>query len=598
MRNTLTLLGSVVSLVLLANCGGGGGGSDTGTFSVALTDAASDEIDSFTIDVDSLTLTKADGAVVNVLSTPVHVDLAELDDLSQVVNVVDVPAGLYESATITLDFATANCVLIGQTTAATLLDENGNPLTGQVTLPLSLNGAPAEALGRRHRVLELDFDLNDSASVDVPSNTVTVSPVLIMRVDRRDPRKLVAMGQLESVNVDRMRAKVELQSPTGLDLGEVEFQFDGGTIFQIDGVAGTGSASLAALKAEPQGTSIEAYGAVEAGTRRIHVSVVAAGLGTWNGGSDIVEGHIVARSGGAGADATFTVLGRGINATHDTFVFNTDFTVKTTFAATHVERRDDATNFDTDELDIGQRVRCYGTLSGTTLDASTSSGIVREQPTSIFGFANDAPSGGALEIDLSRVGLRDQSLFDWPGAGSTPHDPAHLTLDVGNLGDGLGIVSGTPVEARGYFSSFTDPGANFDADSLANLSQVGTAMVIVDRIGGMDVTTDATASQIQFTITGSPGLFELAAIDQGFAGLQPLPDSPTPTVIPAATTDVFFTLDLLTGEATFELDFSRFSKLIADNLADGRRLFVFHALGGYDAPSNTLSAVMACAVFR
>lgn len=598
MRNFMTFLGGAALLVLLADCGGGGMGSDTGTFSVALTDAASDEIDSFTIDVDALTLTKADGAVVSVLSTPVHVDLAELDDLSQVVNVVDVPAGVYEHATITLDFSTATCILVGQTTPATLLDDNGNPLTGTVTLPLALHGAPAVALGRRHRVLELDFDLNDSASVDTASNTVTVSPTFVMRVDRREPRTLVAMGQLESVNVDRMRAKVDLETPTGLDLGEVEFQFDGGTIFQIDGVAGTGSASLAALAAEPVGTSIEAYGAIEVGTRRIHVSVVAAGLGTWNGGSDIVEGHIVARSGGAGADATFTVLGRSINAAHDTFVYNTNFTVTTTFAATHVEQRASASNFTTDQLDIGQRVRCYGTLSGTTLDATTSSGIVREQPTSIFGFANDAPSGGALEIDLARVGLRDQSLFDWPGAGTTPHDPAHFTLDVGDLGDGLGIASGTPVKARGYFSSFTDPGANFDADALINLADVGSALVIVDRIGGMDVATDATASQIQFTITGSPGLFEAAIIDQGFAGFDPLPTSPTPTVIPAATTDVFFTIDQLTGEATFELDFSKFSQEIADKIANGRRLFVFDALGGYDAPSNTLTAVMACAVFR
>jgi len=515
-----------------------------------------------------------------------------------VVNVLDVPAGVYDQASVTLDFSTARCILVGQSTPATLLDDNGNPIDGVVTVPLRLRGAPAIAIGRRHRVLELDFDLDDSALVDAASNTVALTNAMVMRVDRRDERTLIALGRIESVDVAMMRAMVGLETPTGIPLGDVEFQFDGGTIYQIDGVAGTGSASLAALAAEPVGTSIECYGAIEVGTRRIHAAVVAAGLGTWFGGGDIVEGHIVARSGGAGADATFTVLGHSIDASRTTFVFDTNFTVKTTFAATHVERRASATNFDSDELDIGQRVRCFGTLGGTTLDATTSSGIVREQPTSIFGFANGAPSGGALEIALSRVGLLDQSLFDWPGAGTTPHDPAHFTLDVGSLGDGLGIDVGTPVEARGYFSAFTDTDANFDADTLVNLAAVGSALVIVDQIGGMDVTTDATASQIQFTITGSPGLFEAAVIDEGFAGFVPLPDTPTPTVVPAEATDVFFLLDELTGEFTFELDFSKFSGEIADELANGRRLFMFRALGGYDAPSNTLTARMACAVFR
>ena len=72
----------------------GGGDSTPATLTVALTDAASDELSSFCVDVESIRLVRANGSSVGVLSDTTRVDLVTLTDVSQILNVVQVPVGL------------------------------------------------------------------------------------------------------------------------------------------------------------------------------------------------------------------------------------------------------------------------------------------------------------------------------------------------------------------------------------------------------------------------------------------------------------------------------------------------------------------------
>src|SRR6185295_10277979 len=95
-----------------------------------------DDVESFTVEVTSIDLHKLGGAVVSIVSTPTTIDLATLSDTSQILNAHTVPAGTYVSATITLDFTNSVCMLNGQTTPATILDDAGNPLTGPLVLPI------------------------------------------------------------------------------------------------------------------------------------------------------------------------------------------------------------------------------------------------------------------------------------------------------------------------------------------------------------------------------------------------------------------------------------------------------------------------------
>jgi hypothetical protein len=586
--------------LLSSACGGGGGGSaaDTGTFTVALTDAPSDDVSSFTVDLTAITLTRASGGVVSLLAAPVNVDLATLDDLSQVVNVLDVPRGFYNSASVTFDFSTAVCVLNGNTTPATLFDVNGSPLSGPVTLPLQMRNSAIQALGGRHRVLELDFDLDQSLTTDTLANTVTVDPTLVVRVDRSDPKELVAFATLDSVDVGKSTADVDVKTLGGVLLTKATFSFDGGTVYQVDGVPLVGNAGLTALAAEPAGTWLQAYGAIDVSAKRLDVSYVEVGHGTYNGGDDVVEGHVVGRSGGPGLDATLTVLGHSQDASHSTFQFNTLFNVDVHFATTHVVRRDSGSAFTTDELNVGQRVRFFGTLSGVTLDATSSTSVAREQRTKVKGYALAAPSSGQLAITLDRVDDRDSTLFAWNEGGPTPADPANFVVSVGSLGDNLGIGVNTPVVARGFFSDVADASADFDALSLENRDDSPSVMKIVDRLLGMTVLTSASSSQIQFTISGSKGPLEVAAIDQGFVGVSDLPTSPAPTVVPDASPVCFTWVDAVSGAVVVETQFANFSNDVAAQLAAGRRLTRFTAIGVYDASSNTIDTTIATAVIR
>src|SRR5262245_62018422 len=109
----------VFSLILSA-CGGGGGDSSAatspttqscdpsscGTVFLSLTDADGDFL-GYTVDVVSLTLKKANGAVVETLPVTTRVDFAQLVDLTEFVTAAMIPNGTYVEGSIRLDYSNA-----------------------------------------------------------------------------------------------------------------------------------------------------------------------------------------------------------------------------------------------------------------------------------------------------------------------------------------------------------------------------------------------------------------------------------------------------------------------------------------------------------
>ena len=69
---------------------------------IGLTDADGDFL-SYSVDVVSLTLTKADGAIVETLPMRQRVDFADLVDLTELVTAATIPNGDYVGASIRLD---------------------------------------------------------------------------------------------------------------------------------------------------------------------------------------------------------------------------------------------------------------------------------------------------------------------------------------------------------------------------------------------------------------------------------------------------------------------------------------------------------------
>jgi hypothetical protein len=591
------LASALLGLALISGCSSGGGGSGGAdpTVTFAITDSASDDVTSFTVEVTSIDLKKLGGAVVSILSTPATVDLATLTDTSQILSAGTVPAGTYLSATITLDFTNAQCQLVGQSAPATILDAAGNPLTGPLVLPIEFGPNRLICPFNKHKLLEFDFDLNQSVVSDTAGNSVTVEPAFVMHVDPAAPKPLLAVGALTSVDTASNTFVGEIQTLAGTPITSATFHVDATTIYQIDGVPSQGSAGLTALAAVPAGTWFQVFASINLSSPQIEVTYLEAGTGTYNGGTDIVEGHVVDRVGGAGTDPTLTVLGHSNNAAHTVFQFDTSFTVTTSFANTKVVRLGVNQAYDTDDLNVGQRVRIFGALTGTTMDATGATDVVRMQPTWVLGHANGAPVAPDLEIALARVDVRPESAFNWPAGGPTPPDPLHFKVLVNNLGSGLGIALNTPVAARGFFPAIDDAGDDFQATTLANLSQVPSLMLVRNRPAGFTLTAAATATDITLAITGTAGVGEYAIIDQPLVGATPLP--PNPVIQASASGPRYYAIrDKQTGATTLYLLFASFSSDLDHLISLGATIDQVAAVGVYTSGTNTIAAQLAFVV--
>ena len=74
---------------------------------IGITDDEGDFI-AYSVDVLSLTLTKKNGAVVDVLPIKTRVDFAQYTDMIEFLTAATVPTGEYVSAQVTLDYSSAD----------------------------------------------------------------------------------------------------------------------------------------------------------------------------------------------------------------------------------------------------------------------------------------------------------------------------------------------------------------------------------------------------------------------------------------------------------------------------------------------------------
>jgi len=577
------------------NGGGGTGGTPNGFVSFAMTDLASDQVESFQVDVTGLHLVKADGAIVSVISAPITVDLASLTEATQLMNLVAVPPGVYTSASITIDFTNAVCVLIGQSTPAAIVDDSGAPVTGPLTLPIQFGQNSLAVLADAHRLLEFDFALDESLDVDTAANSVRLEPMFVLHVDGSG-KTLFTLGTLVSVDTSGQSFVADVGSLHSGVLGNVTYTTDASTIFHVDGVPAQGAAGLTALAGKAAGTWVQVFGTIDPNSSHIKAQYVEAGIGTYNGGTDIIEGFITDRVGNPspGSNVTMSVLGRSNNAAHTAFQYDTTFTVTTNFANTKVVRRFSAQAFDTNSLNVGQHVRVFGTLSGTAMNAATSSGVIRAQQSRMFGTANGPIASTTLTMNLQQVDFRPQSSFTWADSGTTPPTPSAFTANVGTLGNGLNVMSGTNVEARGFLAPIGSGTEDFTANTLINLDAAPALIFVKNLPGGLTVDALISSGQIQLNISGTAVAGEKAIVDQGFVGVTSLPASST--YQPSLTGGVYMIRDKTTGSVTTFTSFGGFASALGLILAHGATLKVFCALGPYDSGTATMQTTLVSVV--
>ncbi len=581
-----------------ASDGTGQSGGSFGPVTVAITDAASDQIASFIVEVSNIRLVNTAGVETTVLAAPVQVDLAQLTDLSQLVASANVPAGLYTEVRITVDLFGADLHLAGNSASASIVDATGAAANGSILLSVQLD-TPISVAVNTHQLLELDFDLDQSITVDFPGNSVTLEPAFVLRVNPSAPKQLVVAAIMTSINTGTSMFSGTVQGAGGGTIAIVDFHTSGSTVFQIDGVPLTGAPGLTELSQAGVGTSVQCYGSVSPNSDRFEVATCIAGAGSFDGGTDLVEGYIVGRTGGPGTDAVLQVFGQSVDAGHTNFTYGTTFIVNTSFTATKVVRLGSSTIFDTDDLNIGQRVKVYGALTGTTMDATATDSIVRLERVRVFGVAASPPAGIILTIDLSVVGQLPETVFTWTDGGGSPPDPDLFSMDVGALGNGLQIVSGSNVQARGFFPAIDDVNADFDAEALSNADLAASTMLVRNVVlGGFTVNVTTTTTDIQLGIVGAPAAGETAIVDQGFVGTVPLPAVPTPTIVRTGGIGSYSLRDRSTGVFLGFTQFSDYASALGSEIGQGATLIQIGATGVWNSGSNTIDATTSTAIIE
>ncbi len=467
--------------ILLSACGGGSGADvapttttnppaagcaagDCGTVLVSVTDAEGDLL-SYSVDVLSITLRRADGGSVEMLTDPTRVDFAQLVEFSELLAAVDVASGDINGGSIRLDYSTAEVFVEanGEMVQADVVDADGNPL-GIVDLEIDLANREHLIVTRgRAALLELDFDLAASHTVDttVSPPQVTAEPYIVAEVRPVDEKEIRVRGALTGVQLDASTYTIQVRPwhDRAVDRGEITVHTTSTTKYEIGDQMFEGPAGLEAMALlELQSLTI-AFGTLDVANREFTAQIVHAGRSVGGEDIDAVYGHVVARTADQllvkGAflvrpdrDARFhrTVI---VEVGPNTTVFKID--------------RDNLLN--KDAISVGQRMIAMGEFlnrdvqpadptatdvgpdSVPILDATE--GRVRLLVTSLHGRVANYTSGW-LTMQVRGFGRLGVEHFDFTGTGS---DPTAYLVETGALS--LNAVEiDRSVHVKGFVSPF------------------------------------------------------------------------------------------------------------------------------------------------
>jgi len=603
---------SLLLLPLLAACGGGGGEdsvsqmppaavcdpSDSSTFDecgtlfVGLTDADGDFL-SYSVDVVSLELEKAGGAVVETLPNSARMDFVEYVDLTEFVSAANVPPGAYVAGRITLDYDDAEVFVEadGDAKSANVVDVDGNPL-GRATFEVTLSDRNQLVVTRgRPAILTVDFDLAASHGVDVSVTPAlaTAEPFLVAEIDPVDAKDVRLRGVLVDVDEAGSSYTVALRPfhRTAGDFGRATVQVTGTTEFEIDAMTYAGADGLAALAAAGPGTLTVMQGSLDVAEREFTADIVLAGTSVPGNGLDAVHGSVVARSGDR-----LRVRGGTVVLADGLDFFRDDIEV-TIGPDTKVFKHGADGMLDTSAISVGQSITIRGEVtandaSGVTMDATA--GAARLHVTRLSGVVR-AMNPGQLDVELQSLDRRRADAFDFSGTGAGPS----LDADPGNYEVATGALpldaqsADRPVVALGFPSAFGTAPPDFEGRTVIDFGDVRSLL----GIGwGADGTTAPFLAMNADGLTldnGNPAIDGRHFIKQGpvLIDLTSLP-SGTRIVPPAEERSLY---SIKTGDSLrLYTDFADFVAALTASLDGVTAARSMYARGSYDAEANVFTA--------
>jgi hypothetical protein len=594
------LVAALGSALLLGACGGGGSDddgatesppvSDNGTVMIGLTDADGDFI-RYAVTVESLSLERQDGNMVETMPASVTTDLAQFVNVSELFTSATVPQGTYTSAHLRINYSDADIAVEreGETVEAVVVDGNGDPLTTvdvEITLDNLANlvvrpGVPA--------LMQIDFDLAASNTVDLTTTpiTVTAEPFLLATVSPADGKIVYVAGQLNGADSSDTSYSVDLRPFHRRDgrFGDVTLQVTDATTYEIDGTPYTGADGLAALAEMPEGTVTLAEVTVDATDDELEAVTVLAGTSVPGASLDAVEGLVTARDGDV-----LHVRGATLVRESGDVSFSDD--VEVTLNADVIVRQQGEPDalLDATAISVGQRIIAGGELSPESSTAATmTASNVRLMETHMSGTASTVESG-VLVMDLEAVDARATDSFDFTGTGASPEtdaDPANYEIDTGSLSLS-GIESGTPVRVFGFVAPFGAAPPDFSARSVADVSEASWRLDASWADGSSAAFSSLEAGGIVLDLS-DPALGPLHTLRRGgvFTDMLTLPASPS--IVASADGRGIYGI-WQNGEVRMFLDFGRFVEALTNRMDGSTLVGRVHAVGDYDEGANTFAA--------
>jgi hypothetical protein len=570
---------------LLTGCGGGGGGSannpvaeeepapvvEQGEVLLALTDAEGDFL-SYTVTVERIEMVSASGNQVSVLPEATELDFTQYVDVSELVAITSVPAGLYSSIDFVLDYTDAEIVVqdeLGNAIEAEVLDPNGEMAT-EITVSLEFasdNAVPVTA-GTIARVT-LDFDLSASNDIEIDgdSATVTVEPFLVTNTEELDARKLRLRGLVAETGEGGFALDVLPFRLRAGEFGEVRVNIDDTTGFLIDDIVYEGDEGLAQLAELGEGAPAVAAGTwdIEAGQYTAERIIAGTSLG-WSD-ADTLRGTVTARTANS-----LTISGQVLELADGTRIIDRELSMDLTGLETVVISDRALTETVAEAISVGSRIVAVGEFIEDNFSASS----IRIAPTPLSGTVVTAEP---LALDLQLLSARRPVVFDFAGTGTsadTDADPDFYEVDTSGL-DTIGFNIGEPVRVLGQVSDFGQSPADFSATTLINSSELPARLSLGFGIGGSNTAVAVTADEAVTVATSELGLRQFVAragIRTDIATVESL------SIVPAGDNG-FYALARL-GEQVIYSGFDEFSAALAEELTAGSAVLRIEATGRYD----------------
>jgi hypothetical protein len=585
------------------------------------------EFTSYTVNVNSVTLTGTTYGTISPVTTPETVDFMKLKDISELWSAGSIPNDTYTAASIVLDYTGANISVMvnGVPQKATVVDTTGKPVT-TITVNVAfdknhqLTIVPTATSSSAHRVA-VDFDLAASNVVNLATNpaTVTVKPFITVSTSPADTKQVRVRGPLinSSIGISTYSVYVRPFFDASNVLGTLTLFNSPTTVYQINGVNYVGDAGLTVLSHLSAGSTMTAAYTNFEPTATLNPEVTA---GKFNptyviAGSTLedfytqgIEGDVIARHGN-----TLTLRGATLQLnTGQSQYIETPDSLVLVGPGTLVTAEDSPTltGLNYNSIAVGQHIIARGIYSlpaskVTTVDAtgsSTNTGSVRLQSTELFGPLVSAASG-SVELDLATIENWPVSIYDFTGNGAAAVTPATYMVDTGTLAPPAGTAAGSPLQIFGFVAPFGSAPPDFNATAIhAELS--APARVQVDWTSAGTTTPFATLSSTGLTIDLADPALTSAVIRIGSEAIDMKTLTVNPQIaayaVPAAPAGLpatflpLFAIGNLSATATISVvefnSFSDFAVQLPKSIVAATPALHLAANGVFNRATNVFSA--------